>query len=121
MRKRVTVWCLAFLSCFLFASASPAAIPKDSLVIAADTQILISLDPAVCYETFAAQITEAGYSGLTHIQPVNGVLTPVPALSESWDILEDGTKYVFHLRETLAFLMVIPSRPTTSSFPFKGF
>ncbi|KUK58279.1 MAG: ABC transporter, periplasmic substrate-binding protein, peptide/opine/nickel uptake family [Synergistales bacterium 53_16] len=103
MRKRVMVLCLAFLSCFFFASASPAATPKDSLVIAADTQILISLDPAVCYETFAAQITEAGYSGLTHIQSVNGVLTPVPALAESWEILEDGTKYVFRLRENARF------------------
>ncbi|HOM97982.1 MAG: ABC transporter substrate-binding protein [Acetomicrobium sp.] len=103
MRKRAIVLILAFLSCFFFATHSPAATPKDSLVIAADTQILISLDPAVCYETLAAQITEAGYSGLTHIDYVNGVLTPVPGLAESWEILEDGTKYVFHLRENARF------------------
>ncbi|WP_318534136.1 ABC transporter substrate-binding protein [Acetomicrobium flavidum] len=103
MWKRVMILFLALSSLLTFASNSPAATPKDSLVIAADTQILISLDPAVCYETFAAQITEAGYSGLTSIQPVNGVLTPVPCLAEKWDILDNGTKYVFHLRKNARF------------------
>lgn len=32
--------------------AAYAKTPKDTLVIAANTEIFITLDPAVCYETF---------------------------------------------------------------------
>ncbi|WP_448523633.1 ABC transporter substrate-binding protein [Pseudothermotoga sp.] len=80
-----------------------AKTPKDTLVIAANTEIFITLDPAVCYETFAAAVVTAAYSGLTKIEPVNGVLTPVPELAERWEVSPDGTVWKFYLRKGLKF------------------
>ncbi len=82
-----------------------AATPKDTLVIAATTQIFITLDPAVCYETFAAAVVTAAYSGLTKLEPVNGVISAVPDLAESWDVVKQGDELVwtFRLRKGLTF------------------
>lgn len=48
--------------------AAYAKTPKDTLVIAANTEIFITLDPAVCYETFPAAVVTAAYSGLTKLK-----------------------------------------------------
>ncbi|WP_448535122.1 ABC transporter substrate-binding protein [Pseudothermotoga sp.] len=80
-----------------------AKTPKDTLVIAANTGIFITLDPGVCYETFAAAVVTAAYSGLTKLEVINGVITPVPDLAERWEVSQDGTLWTFHLRKGLVF------------------
>ncbi|MFN4190209.1 MAG: ABC transporter substrate-binding protein [Pseudothermotoga sp.] len=98
-----------------------AKTPKDTLVIAATTQIFISLDPAVCYETFAAAVVTAAYSGLTKLEAVDGVIKAVPDLAESWDVVQEGDQLVwtFKLRKGLVFSNGDPLTAEDVVFSFK--
>ncbi|AEH51035.1 ABC transporter substrate-binding protein [Pseudothermotoga thermarum] len=98
-----------------------AKTPKDTLVIAATTQIFISLDPAVCYETFAAAVVTAAYAGLTKLDASGDVIKPVPDLAESWTVVQEGDRLVwtFKLREGLVFSNGDPLTAEDVVFSFK--
>ncbi|MFN3284342.1 MAG: ABC transporter substrate-binding protein, partial [Pseudothermotoga sp.] len=116
------MWKKIFLVVLVLATVvSFAKTPKDTLVIAANTEIFITLDPAVCYETFAAAVVTSAYAGLTKIEPVNGVLTPVPDLAESWEVVQekDHTVWTFHLRKGLVFANGDPLTAEDVVFSFK--
>ncbi|MDA1044101.1 MAG: peptide ABC transporter substrate-binding protein [Verrucomicrobia bacterium] len=55
------------------------------------------LDPHVVTGVTEHNILVALLEGLVSEDPKT--LAPVPGVAESWDISEDGTRYVFHLRE----------------------
>lgn len=99
MRKALwLIFLLVFLSTLFFAKT-----PKDTLVIAANTDILITLDPGAVYEVLGGVIVDACYDKLVDLEVVNGVLTPSPEVAESWDISEDGRTYTFHIRKGIKF------------------
>lgn len=58
------------------------------------------LDPHKSSLTAAWHVIEHIYDGLVSVSPM---LTPVPALAESWDISADGTVYTFKLRSGVKF------------------
>ncbi|KUK21126.1 ABC transporter substrate-binding protein [Pseudothermotoga lettingae] len=116
------MWRKAFLVVLTFlAVLSFAKTPKDTLVIAGNTEIFITLDPAVCYETFASAVVEAAYAGLVKIEPVNGVFTPVPELAEKWEVVNKGdvTEWIFYLRKGLVFANGDPLTAEDVVFSFK--
>ena len=96
-----------------------AKTPKDTLVIAGNTGIFTTLDPAACYEGFAIQIVRAAYAGLTKLQVVDGVITPVPDLAERWEVSPDGTIWTFYLRDGLMFSNGDPLTAEDVVFSFK--
>lgn len=55
-----------------------------------------SLDPAVSSGQPEARIYMALYQGLVEYDPKS--LAPIPALAERWDINDDSSEFVFHLR-----------------------
>lgn len=116
MWKKVLVCVLLSIVILGFAKT-----PKDTLVIAANTEIFITLDPAVCYETFAAAVVTSAYAGLTKIEPVDGVLTPVPDLAEKWEVVQQGDKtiWTFYLRKGLVFANGDPLTAEDVAFSFK--
>jgi oligopeptide transport system substrate-binding protein len=79
--------------------ASPAnAAPPD------DVRILIgaaaTLDPAAQGDIGSAAVSAQLFEGLTAFDPQLNVR---PALAESWELLDDGSRIVFHLRPNLTF------------------
>jgi len=84
-------------------SAFSAKIPKNTLVIGANTGILITFDPAQCYEVLGAVITSNLYDALGEIVVKEGQFTVVPAVAESWEVKEDGKTWIFHIRKGIKF------------------
>jgi len=56
------------------------------------------LDPGTASETVGSGIIINLFAGLTQPHPVT--LEPMPDVAERWDVSDDGTRYVFHLRAT---------------------
>ena len=59
-----------------------------------------TLDPAQINQVLQFQITSNVLSGLTHINPQ---LIAEGDLAKDWEISEDGTEYIFNLREGVKF------------------
>lgn len=59
-----------------------------------------SLDPGVVQDGDTLDLIQLIYEGLVAWSPDN---TVVGALAESWDIIDGGTTYVFHLRKGVKF------------------
>ncbi|MDN5360168.1 MAG: peptide/nickel transport system substrate-binding protein [Thermotogaceae bacterium] len=77
--------------------------PKDALVMAANTEIFISLDPAICYEVLPAVTLNALYDNLVGFKNVDEALVIQPELAEYWEISEDGMTYTFKLKDEAVF------------------
>ncbi|MFN2140280.1 MAG: ABC transporter substrate-binding protein, partial [Candidatus Promineifilaceae bacterium] len=55
-----------------------------------------TLDPALADETHTSAVIDQLFSGLVELSPQMEI---EPHLAQSWDILDGGRKYVFHLRD----------------------
>jgi oligopeptide transport system substrate-binding protein len=60
-----------------------------------------SLDPQFVTGQPEARIMLAIYEGLVEYHPIT--MEPIPAIAESWELGEDGTEYLFHLRKNAKF------------------
>ncbi len=80
-----------------------ASIPKDTLVMAMNTGIFITFDPAVAYEVPPDVFVSNIYSSLYKLEVVNGTITPVPEIAESYSLSKDGTVWTFNIRRGLVF------------------
>src|SRR5829696_1573511 len=75
-----------------------------------------ALDPQKQSLTAIWHVIEHIYNGLTRIKPD---LTVEPALAERWDISEDGTSYMFVLREGVTFHDGTPLKASDVKFTFE--
>jgi len=75
-----------------------------------------ALDPQKQSLTAIWHVIEHIYNGLTRIKPD---LTVEPALAEGWDISEDGTSYMFVLREGVTFHDGTPLKASDVKFTFE--
>ena len=82
-----------------FSGVGEAQTPDNALVIAAPTEIFISLDPGVCYEVLPSRVVDAVYDQLVGWKNVNESLEIVPELAEKWEISEDRMTYTFTLKD----------------------
>ncbi|MFN7137719.1 MAG: peptide ABC transporter substrate-binding protein [Limisphaerales bacterium] len=55
-----------------------------------------SLDPAIITGQAESRIVRALFEGLVRLDPKTA--SPVPGLADRWDLLEEGSVYVFHIR-----------------------
>jgi len=60
-----------------------------------------SLDPAFSSGQPEARLYMALYEGLVEYHPKT--MEPIPAIAERWEINDDGTEYLFHLRNNAKF------------------
>ncbi len=86
------------------ATEAPAAPAEDSgvLVMAANLDDVVTLDPGWAGETTNLMIHINTYDTLVDIRP-NDLTAKVPRLAESWEISEDFKTYTFKLKEGLKF------------------
>ena len=106
MKKLNIVVVLVLVMSLLFGMTvfgAPSRTPKDALVMAANTEIFISLDPAICYEVLPAVTLNALYDNLVGFKNVNEALVIEPELAESWKISDDGMTYTFKLKDEAVF------------------
>jgi peptide/nickel transport system substrate-binding protein len=73
--------------------------PEGELIVALST-LPNSLYFPNAAERNASNVSQQIFEGLVWLDDDNNVL---PALAESWEISEDGTEYIFHLREGVKF------------------
>jgi peptide/nickel transport system substrate-binding protein len=80
----------------------------DTLIFAADTTDLLSLDPAVAYEFSGIQVVGSVYQALVKLDP--GDPTIKPLLAKSWDMKDgaDSTVITFKLDEKAKFASGAP-------------
>jgi peptide/nickel transport system substrate-binding protein len=76
-------------------------IPKDTIVVGADTGIIVDLDPARAYEVFTNVVIEQLYDNLVDFEGTFDVIKP--ALAERWEALGDGSTWRFYLRKGVKF------------------
>jgi peptide/nickel transport system substrate-binding protein len=75
------------------------AMPEGELIVALST-LPNSIYFPNSAERNASNVSQQIFEGLVWLDDDNNVL---PALAESWEISEDGTEYIFHLREGVKF------------------
>lgn len=74
-------------------------VPREESLVLADVEP-ITLDPATSQEAISHQYVAQVFSGLVRLDEN---LRLAPDLAERWDILDGGTRYVFHLRPEATF------------------
>ncbi|MFC1935837.1 ABC transporter substrate-binding protein [Chloroflexota bacterium] len=82
-----------------FSGPSLFGVPREGSLVLADAEP-ITLDPATSQEASSHQYVVQIFSGLVRL---DDNLRVAPDLAERWDILDDGTRYVFHLRKEAKF------------------
>lgn len=79
-----------------------AATPKDTLVVAAALDDMISLDPAESFELFTGEVMGNTYDRLLRVDVANPSQL-VGDLAKSWTVSADGKVFSFELRTGLRF------------------
>jgi peptide/nickel transport system substrate-binding protein len=82
--------------------AADAATPDDTLVMAAQIDDIISLDPAEIFEFSGAEYGAQVYDRLVTYD-VNNVSDIQPMVAESWEVSDDGKTFTFRIREGITF------------------
>jgi peptide/nickel transport system substrate-binding protein len=84
-------------------ATEPAAAPAGgTLVIAMNLDDVVTLDPAYAGETTNLFIHINTYDTLVDIRP-DDLNTIVPRLAESWEVNDEFTEFIFHLRQDAKF------------------
>ena len=112
----LTILIMAFL---LFACTANAAIPTDTLVIGANTEIYITQDPAVSFEVLPNATLKNIYAALIKIEIEDEKFIVVPDLAESWELAPDGKTWTFHIRKELVFANGDPLKSDAIVYSFQ--
>jgi len=88
---------LIFLLILLVGAAFVGAQESDEPFVVNFLPTEIEFNPIVTYTTSEAQIYTGLYEGLVTYDPFS--LDPIPAVASRWEILDDGLRYRFYLRE----------------------
>ncbi|WP_281685283.1 ABC transporter substrate-binding protein [Thalassobaculum salexigens] len=104
MSKFSPAWALGMLAAVtLTAPASFADTPKDTLVIAATIDDIVSLDPAEAFEFSGGDLLRNTYDHLVEFNPLDLAAGYQPGLAESWTVSEDGKTFTFKIRDGIKF------------------
>ena len=82
-------------------AATTAAPSKAETVIIGTTDKVTDLDPANAYDFFTWEVLSNIMDTLVKYKP--GTDQIVPAIAESWEVKENGTVWIFHLRKDVKF------------------
>jgi oligopeptide transport system substrate-binding protein len=74
-------------------------VPREESLVLAEPEP-ITLDPAVSQDSHSHRYISQIFSGLVRL---DADLRVVPDLAERWDVLDEGTRYVFYLRPDARF------------------
>lgn len=89
-------------ACMAAAGAAQGATPKDTLVMAAAFDDIISLDPAESFEISAGELMGNGYERLVRLDAADPSKL-AGDLARSWTVSPDGRTFTFELKPGLRF------------------
>jgi len=119
MFKKEFILTMILMSFLLFVCTANAAIPKDTLVIGANTGGLATNDPGVTFQTLANAINGNIYARLVKLTIKDKQYIIVPDLAEHWEVAPDGKTLTFHLRKGLVFANGDPLKSDAVVYSFK--
>ncbi|HWL59134.1 MAG TPA: ABC transporter substrate-binding protein [Paracoccus sp. (in: a-proteobacteria)] len=85
------------------APAAYAATPADTLVVAAQIDDIISLDPGQSFEFSGNDVDNNLYDRLVDFDPLDLEAGFKPSLAEAWEVSEDGKTITLTMREGVKF------------------
>jgi oligopeptide transport system substrate-binding protein len=88
---------LLLLILFLFGGCSDSSLPESDLLRINISEEPTSLDPRRVRDYNSLFVVKLLFEGLLRIGKEG---FPEPALAESWEVSDDGLRYVFHLRKS---------------------
>lgn len=103
MVKRYSLRAVLLASALAFAPAAFAETPKDVLVVAAQIDDIISLDPAQSFEFSGNDVIFNMYDRLVDFDPLKLDEGIKPSLAESWEASEDGRTITLTMRDGAKF------------------
>lgn len=74
--------------------------PEDNVLVIALPNAPVNLDPRLATDASSQRVLELVLHGLMGKDPAGNL---IPGLAESWEILEEGRRYRFHLRSGVRF------------------
>ncbi|TWI38056.1 ABC transporter substrate-binding protein [Paracoccus sulfuroxidans] len=110
MTQRFTLRAILLASALAVAPAAMAETPADVLVVAAQIDDIISLDPAQAFEFSGIDVTNNLYDRLVDFDPMDLKAGIKPSLAESWEVSEDGKTITLTMREGVKFQSGNPVR-----------
>jgi len=119
MFKKELILTILLMSFLLFACTASAAIPTDTLVIGANTEIYITQDPAVSFEVLPNATLKNIYAALIKIEVKDEKFVVIPDLAESWKLAPDGKTWTFQLRKGLVFANGDPLKSDAVVYSFQ--
>jgi len=119
MFKKTYLWIILIVLFLSLTCSTNAAIPKDTLVIGANTEIYITHDPAVSFEVLPNAMLKNIYAALIRIEIEDEKFVVVPDLAESWELAPDGKTWTFRLRKGLVFANGDPLRADAVVYSFQ--
>ncbi|MGH7859608.1 MAG: ABC transporter substrate-binding protein, partial [Candidatus Binatia bacterium] len=98
--RSVSLLAVAVLGSVACGPAPPPTLPSDNSLTVALESAPIHLDPRVASDQASSKVFELAMNGLV-TKDENG--TFVPDLAQSWEFLEEGRRWRFHLRPGVRF------------------
>jgi len=119
MFRKEFILTILLMSFLLFACTANAAIPKDTLVIGANTEVYITHDPGISFEVLPNAMLKNIYAALVKIEVKDEKFIVVPDLAESWKLAPDGKTWTFQLRKGLVFANGDPLKADAVAYSFQ--
>lgn len=113
MQNRFPLRALLLASAVSMAALAPAAYaetPADTLVVAAQIDDIISMDPAQSFEFSGQNVINNLYDQLVDFDPMDMQAGIKPSLAKGWEVSEDGKTITFTIREGVKFQSGNPVR-----------
>ena len=103
MTRTISLRALLLATAVAAAPAAMAETPADMLVVAAQVDDIISLDPAQSFEFSGNDVGWNLYDRLVDFDPLDLEAGLQPSLAESWEVSEDGMTVTLTMREGVTF------------------
>lgn len=110
MTYRFSLRAALLASAIACAPAAFAETPADVLVVAAQIDDIISLDPAQAFEFSGIEVDNNLYDRLVDFNPLDLDAGYQPSIAQSWEVSEDGKTITLTLREDVKFQSGNPLR-----------
>ncbi|WP_415129091.1 ABC transporter substrate-binding protein [Paracoccus sp. (in: a-proteobacteria)] len=108
--KHLPLRALLLASAIAMAPAAFAETPADMLVVAAQIDDIISLDPAQSFEFSGNDVDNSLYDRLVDFDPLDLAAGFKPSLAEAWEVSEDGKTITLTMRDGVKFQSGNPVR-----------
>lgn len=93
------------------ARPAEAQTPRNTLVIAAQIDDLVALDPHHSFEVTGSDLLKNVYDQLFTLDPTKDVAELQPAIAESFEVSSDGRTFTFRIRQGVRFHSGNPLTP----------